>query len=65
MLITDFAQVLRAEQMWFWWDTAVGDADGNWQFHHINKRLSPEDDASQIEEGYDHSLFESEALRQS
>ena len=40
MLITDFAQVLRAEQMWFWWDTAVGDADGNWQFHHINKRLA-------------------------
>jgi hypothetical protein len=37
-------QVLRSEFMWErFWDTSVGDANGNFQFQHVSAQLTPHD----------------------
>jgi len=37
-------QVLRSEFMWErFWDTSVGDANGNFQFQHVSTQLTPHD----------------------
>lgn len=37
-------KILRAESIWMLWSTSAGDAEGNYQFQHIEQKLSPPDD---------------------